>query len=71
MSKKALMEELEHLGKLHQAGVLSQAEFETEKAGILSQLRAFRENSCIWRTLVGHVMATMDREMAPLRRAWP
>ncbi len=42
MDKKALMEELEQLGKLHQAGVLSQAEFDAEKADLLSQLRALR-----------------------------
>ncbi|MCK6511593.1 SUMF1/EgtB/PvdO family nonheme iron enzyme [Myxococcota bacterium] len=42
MDKKALMEELEQLGKLHQAGVLSQAEFEAEKADLLGQLRALR-----------------------------
>ncbi|MCK6509149.1 bifunctional serine/threonine-protein kinase/formylglycine-generating enzyme family protein [Myxococcota bacterium] len=42
MDKKALMEELEQLGKLHQAGVLSQAEFEAQKAGVLSQLQALR-----------------------------
>ncbi len=42
MDKKALMEELEQLGKLYQAGVLSQAEFEAQKAGVLSQLQALR-----------------------------
>lgn len=42
MDKKALMEELEHLGKLHQAGVLSQAEFEAEKADCWDSWRVLR-----------------------------
>ncbi len=42
MDKKALMEELDQLGKLHQAGVLSQAEFDAQKTAVLSQLQALR-----------------------------
>ncbi len=42
MDKKALMEELEQLGKLYQAGVFSQAEFEAQRAELLEQLRVLR-----------------------------
>lgn len=42
MDKKALMEELEQLGKLYQAGVFSQAEFEAERSQLLAQLKALR-----------------------------
>ncbi len=42
MDKKALMEELEQLGKLYQAGVFSQAEFEAQRAELLEHLRVLR-----------------------------
>ncbi len=42
MERKALMEELEQLGKLYQAGVFSQAEFEAQRAELLEQLRVLR-----------------------------
>ncbi len=42
MDKKALMEELEQLGKLYQAGVFSQAEFEAQRSELLEQLRVLR-----------------------------
>ncbi len=42
VDKKALMEELEQLGKLYQSGVFSQAEFEAQRAELLEQLRVLR-----------------------------
>ena len=47
MKKEALMEELEQLGRLYQAGVFSEAEFEAQRAALLEQLQVLRSGQTL------------------------